>query len=203
MTRSKTGTLIAMVAITAAAACSSANQTYMSGGDVDLSLATPASLSSNEVTMLRQMSDADVIGHIIAVDSLEIALSDTALHLVRQGMVSAYAKQMHLAHEDDWKELRDLAGSAGLIPTRDVSNLRFSHVAAGVDSVRRTSDATTDQQYMRAQIELHQHALAELEVLQGVPRRAALQQHIAAMIPVVRDHLARAMAMAKPLGIDR
>jgi predicted outer membrane protein len=203
MTRSKTGTLVAMLAITAAAACSTMNQTYVSGGDVDLSTAIPAQLTSDEMTMLRQMSDADIIGHIIAVDSLEITLADTALRLVKQGSVSAYAKQMHLAHEDDWKAMKDLAATAGLIPTRDVSRLRFSHVAAGVDSVRRTSDATTDQQFMRAQIELHKHALAELQVLEGVPTNMALRQHITAMIPVVRDHLARAMAMAKPLGIDR
>jgi predicted outer membrane protein len=122
---------------------------------------------------------------------------------VKQGSVSAYAKQMHLAHDDDWKSLKDVASSTGLIPTRDVSKLQYSHVAAGVDSVRKTSDATTDQQFMRAQIELHAHALAELETLQGVPRHAALRQHIAAMIPVVQDHLARARAMAKPLGIDK
>jgi len=202
MTGSRIGALVAMLAISAAAACSR-NSAYMSGGDVDLSMATPATLTSTEVTMLRQMSDADIIGHMIAVDSLEMALSDTALKVVKQGMVSAYAKQMHLAHDDDWKSLKDVASSTGLIPTRDVSRLRFSHVAAGVDSVRKTSDLTTDQQFMRAQIELHAHALAELQTLQSVPRSAALRQHIAAMIPVVQDHLARARAMAKPLGIDK
>jgi predicted outer membrane protein len=202
MTRSKTGNLVMMLAIATAAACS-ANRAYMSGGDVDLSTATPAMLTSEETTMLRQMSDADIIGHMIAVDSLEMAMSDTALKLVKQGSVSAYAKQMHLAHNDDWKTLKDVASSTGLIPTRDVSRLRFSHVAAGVDSVRKSSDVMTDQQYMRAQIVLHRYVLAELQTLQGVPRSAVLRQHVSAMIPVVQDHLARALAMAKPLGIDK
>jgi predicted outer membrane protein len=201
MTRSRTGLLIATLAVAGAAACSTMNRTYESGGEVDLSLATPAELGSDETTLLQQMSDANIVGHLLTVDSLEITLSDTALRHVKSDDVGAFAKMMHLAHTDDENALKDIASSAGLVPTIDVSKLRSSHVAAGLDSVRKTSDITKDQQFIRAQIELHQHALAELNVLQSVPRNSALRNHIADMIPVVRDHLARAMALAKPLGV--
>ena len=191
---------VAMLAVAGATACST-NRTYMSGGDVDLSVATPADLGTDETTLLRQMSDANILGHLITVDSMEVTLSDTALYHIKSGDVGDYAKMMHLAHSDDWKALKDLAGTTGLVPTVDVTKLRSSHVAAGIDSVRKTSDITKDQQYIRAQIELHQHALAELQVLEGVAKAPALRDHITAMIPVVRDHLARAMAIAKPLGV--
>jgi predicted outer membrane protein len=195
------GMLIAALAISTMTACSMMNRSYVSGGDVDLSTAVPATLGTDEVTMLRQMSDANIIGHLIAVDSLEVTMSDTALRYIKTDDVNAYAKMMHLAHSDDWKAMKDLAGAAGIIPTIDVGKLRTSHVAAGIDSVRRTSDVTKDQQYLRAQMELHMHALAELEALQGVPRNAALRQHVDMMIPVVRDHLARANALGKALGV--
>lgn len=198
--QTKKGMLIAALAISTVTACM--NRSYLSGGDVDLSTAVPATLGSDETTMLRQMSDANIIGHLITVDSLEVTMSDTALRYIKTDDVNAYAKMMHLAHSDDWKAMKDLAGAAGIIPTIDVGKLRSSHVAAGIDSVRRTSDVTKDQQYLRAQMELHQHALAELEVLQGVPRNAALRQHIAEMIPVVRNHLARANALGKALGVS-
>jgi predicted outer membrane protein len=198
--QTKRGMLIAALAISAITACSM-NRSYVSGGDVDLSTAVPATLGTDEVTLLRQMSDANIIGHLIAVDSLEVTMSDTALRYIKTDDVNAYAKMMHLAHSDDWKAMKDLAGSAGIIPTIDVGKLRTSHVAAGIDSVRRTSDITKDQQYLRAQMELHQHALAELQTLQGVPRNAALRQHVDMMIPVVRDHLARANALGKALGV--
>lgn len=201
MTGSRNRIIIAMLAITGAAACSTMNRTYMSGGDVDLSVATPAELGADETTLLRQMSDANILGHLMTVDSLEIALADTALYHIKTDAVGSFAKMMHLAHEDDWKALKDIAGTTGLKPTIDVSKLRSSHVAAGIDSVRKTSDITKDQQFIRAQIELHQHALAELQVLDGVARDEALRSHVTAMIPVVRDHLARAMALAKPLGV--
>jgi predicted outer membrane protein len=201
MIRTKTWALAALIGVTAAAACSTMNRSYMSGGDVDLSLATPAELGTDEMTLLRQMSDANILGHLIVLDSLEVALSDTALYHVKTGDVGDYAKMMHLAHSDDWKVLRDIAGSTGLVPTIDVGKLRSSHVAAGIDSVRKTSDITKDQQFIRAQIELHQHALAELEVLDNVARNSELRSHISTMIPVIRDHLARAMTIAKPLGI--
>lgn len=200
MIRTKARMLVAMLAVAGAAACST-NRSYMSGGDVDLSVATPADLGTDEMTLLRQMSDANILGHLIVVDSIEVTLSDTALYHIKTGVVGDYAKMMHLVHSDDWKALKDLAGSTGLVPTIDVMKLRSSHVAAGLDSVRKTSDATKDQQFMRAQIELHQHALAELQVLNDVARNSALRSHINDMIPVVRDHLARAMALGKPLGI--
>ena len=200
MTRPKTRTLAALLAVATAAACSSMN-TYSSAGDVDLSTATAATLGADETTLLRQMSDANILGHLMTIDSIEIAMSDTALRHVKTDNVGAYAKMMHLAHEDDLKALKDLAGSTGLVPTIDVTKLRSSHVAAGVDSIRKTSDMTKDQQFIRAQIELHRHALAELEILDDVAKHTALRQHIAAMQPVVRDHLARAMALAKPLGV--
>ena len=200
MTRSKTRTIAALLAISAAVACST-NRSYMSGGDVDLSMATPAQLGTTEVTRLRQMSDANILGHLIAIDSLEVTMADTALRHIKSDDVNAYAKMMHLAHSDDWKALKDLAGSTGLIPTIDVAKLSSSHVAAGIDSVRKTSDITKDQQFIRSQIELHQHALAELQVLESVAKNSALRQHIVDMMPVVRDHLARAMMVGKPLGV--
>lgn len=201
MTGPRNRIIIAMLAITTAAACSSMNRTYMSGGDVDLSVATPAKLEPGEVTVLRQMSDANILGHLMTLDSLEVTLADTALYHVKTDDVGAYAKMMHLAHEDDWKALKDIASSTGLVPTLDVEKLRTKPVAAGLDSVRKTSDVTKDQLFMRTQIEMHREALAELQVLDGVARNRMLREHISSMIPVVRDHLARAMAIAKPLGV--
>ena len=193
--------LVVMLALVGMAACSTMNRTYSSGGDVDLSLATPAELGADETTLLRQMSDGNIIGHLMAVDSLEVTLSDTALRHIKSDDVGGYAKMMHLAHTDDWKALKELAGATGIVPTVDVTKLRSSHVAAGIDSVRKTSDITKDQQFIRAQIELHQHALAELEILNDVAKSNALRIHVKDMIPVVRDHLARAQALAKPLGV--
>lgn len=194
--------LLAVAAVGAVAACSSMPRTYSSTGDVDLSMATPATLGTDEVVMLRQMSDANIIGHLLTVDSLEITLADTALRVTKSDMIGEYARMMHLNHDDDRKALRDIAGAAGLIPTVDVTKLRSSHVAAGVDSVRLTSEITKDQRFLQAQIELHKHALAELQVLRDVARNAALRQHIIDMIPVVQNHLARAQTLAGIKGAE-
>ena len=200
MTRSKTRTLVALLAISAAVACSS-NRAYMAGGDVDLSMATPAVLGTDDMTRLRQMSDANILGHLMAVDSLEVTMADTALRHLKTDNVNAYAKMMHVTHSDDWKALRDLAGSTGLLPTIDVMKLSSSVVAAGIDSVRKGSDVAKDQHFMRSQILLHQHALANLQVLEGVAKNSALREHITHMMPVVRDHLARAMTLGKSIGV--
>jgi predicted outer membrane protein len=200
VTTTQTRTIVAILALGAAAACSSAQQSYTSGGDVDVSMVEPAKLSSGEITILQQMSDANILGHLMTIDSLEITMSDTALYHVKGDQASSYAKMMHLAHEDDRKTLRDIAASTGLVPTIDVGKLRSSHVAAGLDSVRKGSDLQKDQQYIRAQLELHRHALAELQVLEGVAKNPMLRRHIVEMLPMVRDHLARAEGIAKNIG---
>ena len=192
--------IVALIALSAATACT---RTMMAGGEVDLSMATPAELGPEEQARLRQMSDANILGHLMTIDSLQIAMADTALYHVKTGPVNSYAKMMHLSHEDDRKALRDLAGATGLIPTIDVTKLRSSRIAAGMDSIRKTSDVTKDQLYVRTQIDMHSNTLAELQVLQGVARNTALLQHVSNTIPVVRDHLARAQAMAPTLGISR
>jgi putative membrane protein len=199
-----TRSILCLLALSSVAACARNRQTYTStaAGDVDLSLATSV-LGNREVTILREMSDANIVGHLLEVDSIEVAAADTAKKLSRSDDVLAFAKMMHLAHAGDEEKERDIARATGLIPTIDVAKLRSSHVARSLDSLRIASDLTIDRHYLMSQVQLHQHALAELEVLEGVARRSDIRDHIAELIPVVQDHLSRAQALAKAHGVDR
>jgi predicted outer membrane protein len=75
-----------------------------------------------------------------------------------------------------------------------------THVAASLDSVGVASELTLDRHYVVSQIELHQHVLAEFEILRNASQNAAVRDHITAMMPVMRDHLARAEALAEQKG---
>jgi predicted outer membrane protein len=195
-------TFVCLIAAVAVSACARNGQNYTStaGGDVDLSRAT-VMLGNREVTILREMSDANILGHLLDVDSLEVAAADTANRLSRSDDVLTYAKMMHLAHTGDAEREREIGRQTGLIPTIDVTKLRSSHVARQLDSLRVASDLTVDRHYLVSQVQLHQHVLSELEILQGVARRPDLRQHITELIPVVEDHLARARALAKARAI--
>jgi predicted outer membrane protein len=190
-----------LLAISAVAACST-NQSYMSAGDVNLSAYPSAQLDQREMGILRGMSDANIMAHIRLVDSMEVAAADSALRFTKSDDVREYAKLMHLQHTTDLTHVRLLAQQTGITPTIDVSGLRASHIAAQMDSVRLGSDVHTDRHYLLSQIDLHTHVLAELEALQGTARNSDVRQQVTAMIPVVRDHLARAHALAVTLGYE-
>jgi predicted outer membrane protein len=199
-----TRSFLGLLAAATVAACASNGLNYQtSGGDVDLSSYPTVTLPSSEVAILREMSDANIIGHLMEVDSIEVAAADTAIHLTRSDDVIAYAKLMQTVHGADRATEMSIANSAGLTPTIDVAKLRSSHVARSLDSLKIASDLTIDRHYLMSQIQLHEHALAELDMLQGVARRPEIRQHIADMMPVVRDHLARAHALAKSKGIEK
>ena len=198
--------LIAVFATVAFAAAASAQQKGSSStasGTVDLSAYQIPPLDASEQQLLRGMSDADILGHFITVDSMEVATADSAMRILKTDDVLAYARLMHAAHTDHWKRVRDIAKQSAITPVTIFGGLKASHVAASLDSVHFASDVTLDRHYVMSQVQLHQHVLAELEALQSVAKNPAVRDEIAATIPVVRDHLSRAHALAVEKGFEK
>jgi predicted outer membrane protein len=149
------------------------------------------------------MSDADILGHFITVDSMQVATADTLVRLSKTDDVVTYAKLVRASHAQHLRVDSTLARQAGVIPTMLFGGLRASHVAAELDSTRLASDLTVDRHYIMSQIELNEHVLAELQVLEGVAQNPALREEIRSMMPVLRDHLARAHAIAIEKGFEK
>ena len=194
-----------ILAISAFVACAS-NQQYESSsaaGTVDLSAYPNPPLDTAELQLLRGMSDADILGHFITVDSMEVATADTALRLSKNDDVITYARLMKATHSANLRQDKAIAEQAGITPIRAFGGIRASHVAASLDSLTAVSDMRLDRYYIMSQVELHQHVLAELETLQGAAKNDAVREHVATMIPVVRDHLARAHAIAVARGYEK
>ncbi|HEX4682510.1 MAG TPA: DUF4142 domain-containing protein [Gemmatimonadaceae bacterium] len=202
---------IMMVAVSAAAAasalgaCASSSQYSVNsaGGTVDLAAYSPPPLSTSEIQVLRGMSDEDILGHMVLVDSMEMATADTAMRLIRSDALLSYARLMRANHSTDRAAVLDISQRTGIPIVQQFGGLRASHVAASLDSLRQASDLTIDRHYIMSQVQLHAHVLRELETLQDVARNDAVRQHIAEMIPVVRDHLARAHAIAVERGFEK
>src|SRR5205823_1854992 len=90
-------------AISMAAACASGPHYETAAGTVDLSAYPSVTLDASELQVLRGMSDANILGHLQTVDSLEVAAADSALRFSRNDATLNYAKLMHHAHTDDLK----------------------------------------------------------------------------------------------------
>lgn len=198
-------TVCAVMAAAAIGACASSSQ-YASNsapGTVDLAAYPIPPLPANEVGRLRGMSDEDILGHMALVDSIEMATSDSAIRLLKGDQLLSYARMMRASHSTDLLQVRDIAQRTGIPAVEQQGGLRKSHIVAQLDSLPQASDLTMEHHYVMSQIALHQHVLRELEVLQDVAQNDAVRHHVDALTPVVRDHLARAHALAVERGYEK
>jgi predicted outer membrane protein len=192
-----------VLAASAFVACASSSQYSTSSGTVDLANYPVPALSASELSALRGMPDATILGNMVTADSLEIITADSLLRISKTDDVVDFAKMMRVDHTNSIKHTRDLGKSIGLAPITIVGGLRASHVAAALDSVHLASDATVDRRYITSQIMLHEHVLAELQEMKNTAQNAQIRDHIAMAIPMVRDHLARAHAIAVAKGFEK
>jgi len=191
-----------MLAASAFAACATSSYGSASGM-VDLDAYPIPALSAADLQMLRGMSDADILGHLATVDSLEIVTADSLVRISKTSDVVDYAKMMHLAHATSREQAREIARQQDITPLTLVGGLRASSVAAKLDSVRFASDLTVDRHYIMSQIALHERVLGELEALDDVARNSVVRDHLKNLQPVIRDHLARAHAIAVAKGFQK
>lgn len=198
-----TACAVVMAAVIGACASSSQYASNTAAGTVDLAAYPAPPLSSPEIQRLRGMSDEDILGHIALVDSIEMATSDSAIRLLKSDQLLSYARMMRANHSTDLMQVRDVAQRTGIPAVEQQGGLRKSHILAQLDSLPQASDLTMEHHYVMSQIALHQHVLRELEVLQDVARNDAVRQHVEAVIPVVKDHLARAHALAVERGYEK
>ena len=130
--------LVSALATLAVVACASSQQYESSSaaaGMVDLSAYPTPTLDASETQLLQSMSDADILGHLITVDSMELATADSAIRFSKRDDILAFARMMHAAHEANLQRDRDLAKQTGITPVTAFGGLRASHVAAMLDSV--------------------------------------------------------------------
>ncbi len=176
-------------------------QAQMNDGGLGMNRPGPP-LNAREARVLRGMSDANILGHLAATDSVEVALSDTTIIKSKSDQVLAYAKMMRAAHLSSMHAVELIAKQTRIGRNTLANELNVTHLFSTPDSVSNASEQTIDRHYITEQIAIHRHVLAELQLLQGVVKNQRAREHIDAAIPAVRDHLARAVAIAKARGFS-
>ena len=163
---------------------------------------TMARLSPAEVNILRNMSDANILGNLVAADSFEVTLSDSAITHSQSDVVLAYAREVRASHLSSMSAARQIGRQTGIGVTMIVNGLSRRHVFAPEDSVTTASDYTIDRHYIVQQVEMHRHMLAELTMLQDVAKDQRVKDHVGAAIPVEQAQLDKAYALAKAKGVQ-
>jgi putative membrane protein len=191
--------VVVAVAAPAFIACASTRQhdSLSAAGTLNLTDAT-AAISPSELNMLQRMTDPNILGHIAMGDSVEIVMAEFAMNRTKNDDVLNFARMMNSDHTTDLNNERALATSSGVGIHTLANELKVSHMGPMVDSVGpQIAETKFDRNYILSQIEMHQHILGELQVLQGVAKNEMVRDHINAVIPVVQAHLDRAREIAK------
>jgi predicted outer membrane protein len=176
------------------------DQSSSAAGTLALPRYTAAPIGVSETELLRRMSDANILGHLATMDSVEIDLSEWTAGLSKSDAVTAYAKQMDATYRNKLNRDHQLGQETGIGLTTMAGELKRSHIGPAVDSVRNASDASLDRHYMLSQVQFHEHMLGELAILQSTAQHPKIREHIAAQIPILQDELSRARAIAVSKG---
>jgi predicted outer membrane protein len=150
---------------------------------------------------LRTMTDANIVAHLAAGDSLEVALSQQGADRAQNVPVRDFALRMVTEHSAHLQAGRQLATQGGITPALSPADTADASMVTRVMTRLANTPAgpAYDRQLMRAEVMMHQHMLHELMLVRPQATGAALQL-VDQTIPVVRQHLADAEAIWRQVG---
>jgi putative membrane protein len=147
------------------------------------------------------LTNANIVAHLAAGDSLEVALSQIGADRAQNTAVRDFARRMVTEHSAHLQMARQTATQAGITPLASPADTADVTMATRV-STRLSSaspSAAYDRQLMRAEVVMHQRMLHELTTVRPQASGAAAGI-IDQTIPVVRQHLADARALWRQVG---
>jgi len=136
------------------------------------------------------LSDANIVAHLSAGDSLEIALSNIGATRGEHADVRDFAQRMVKEHSAHMRTGAQLASSNNITPAVAPVDTADARMAANIINQLASAHkgADFDKRFMRAEVMMHEHMLHDLGLMRPQATGAA-QQLIDQTIPVVQKHL--------------
>jgi putative membrane protein len=150
---------------------------------------------------IAMMTNANVVAHLSAGDSLEVVLSQAGVGRAQNSAVRQFAQRMVDEHTAHMQMGKQKAMQGGITPMPSPADT--ADVAMASQMMMRLSNqqagAMYDRQLMRSEVMMHQHMLHDLHATQ--PRTSgAARELVDQTIPVVTQHLKDAQALWKQVG---
>jgi putative membrane protein len=147
------------------------------------------------------MSSANIVAHLAAGDSLEVALSQAGTARAQTAAVRDFAQRMVTEHSAHMQMSRQMATQGGITPVPSPADTMDAMMVTRVINrlANAPAGAAYDRQLMRAEVMMHQHMLHELTMARPQASGVA-QQLVDQTIPVVRQHLTDAQALWRQVG---
>jgi putative membrane protein len=159
---------------------------------------TAIGLQAGDVSAL---TNANIVAHLAAGDSLEVALSQAGADRAQNQAVRDFARRMVTEHSAHMQMGRQVAMQGGITPAPSPADTTDAMLAARM--MNRLSNAPAgadyDRRLMQAEVMMHQHMLRELQMVQPQATGAA-RQLVDQTIPVVQQHLTDAQSLWRQVG---
>jgi putative membrane protein len=157
-------------------------------------------MQTNDV---RSMSNANIVAHLAAGDSLEVALSQAGADRAQNSAVRDFARRMVAEHSSHMQMGKQMAMQGGITPAPSPADtmdaMMANRMMSRLSNSSTNANANYDRQLMRAEVMMHQHMLHELTLVRPQATGAALQL-VDQTTPIVRQHLADAQALWRQVG---
>jgi putative membrane protein len=148
-----------------------------------------------------RLTDAQIIAVAAAVNAAEVDQAKIAVGRARQKAVKDFAQMMISHHGKAVKDVNELSTRLNLTPADSelVTRLRVDATET-LTELQKESANDFDDEYIDAQIDMHETALKKLdEKLLPNVQNAELKSLLQTMRTQVADHLAKAKALDKSL----
>lgn len=149
---------------------------------------------------LSSMTNQNIVAHLVAGDSLEVALSQMGVDRATDPDVRAFAQRMvneHTSHRDMSLRTTSQAGVTAMVAPVDTLDDVFA--TRMENRLANLSGAEWDRGFMGEEVVIHRHMLADLKAMRPQATGVA-QQLIDQTIPVVKSHLVDANKLWHKIG---
>jgi putative membrane protein len=150
---------------------------------------------------VRALTNANIVAHLAAGDSLEVALSQTGAGRAQNQAVRDFAQRMVTEHTAHMQMGKQMAMQGGITPAPSPADtmdaMMANRMMSRLSSVQAGADY--DRRLMQAEVMMHQHMLHELQMVQPQATGAA-RQLVDQTIPIVQQHLTDAQTLWRQVG---
>jgi putative membrane protein len=147
------------------------------------------------------LTNANIVAHLAAGDSLEVALSQAGAARAQNQAVRDFAQRMVTEHTAHMQTGMQMAMQGGITPAASPADTADAMMATRMMS--RLSNAPAgadyDRRLMQAEVMMHQHMLHELQLVQPQATGAA-RQLVDQTLPIVQQHLTDAQTLWRQVG---
>lgn len=150
------------------------------------------------------LSEAQVVGAAMAVNKGEVEMADLALKKAASPEVKQFANLMVHQHGGSLRKEKTIEDKTKITGAEsDVSSFLESEVSSSLDELRDKQGKDFDRAYIESQVKAHRDALMAIDNrLMPSATNAAVKDQLRTLRRQVAEHLAKAEAIEKKMGIE-